>query len=174
MFSEIILECKEHSFMCTLTTEMAQFLLNTPLLYSCTTNEYYLPYIRPVMYNYEMHKCRLSFLTEKNSQEAKNLAKNPNATFTTETNHPTNPFVNSGIMIETKVIFTSDIEACTNVKESLLRKYTSHLIPEIVDYYSTENDIVVYAEITKISYWKGPKFEQFVCKGRVNKSKPKK
>ena len=77
-------------------------------------------------------------------------------------------------MIETRAVFPSDTEVGAMVKESLLRKYTSHLIPEIVDYYSTESDIVVYAEIIRISYWKGPKFEKFVCKSRLKRNKNKK
>ena len=166
MVVEIILECKEHNYMCTLTTEIAQFLLNTPLLYSCTINEKNIPFIRPIMYNYEMDKCLFSFLCEKTSQEANNLKKNPFISFTTETNHPTDPFENSGIMIQAKTYFSEDEEERKNVNRNLLRKYSSHLIPEIVDYYSTENDLVVKAEIVKISYWKGPQFEQFICKSR--------
>jgi uncharacterized protein YhbP (UPF0306 family) len=122
------------------------------------------------MYNYEMDKCRFTFLTEKNSEEAKNLEINPKITLSTETNHPTNPFVNSGIMIQAITKITSKEEDKEAVKQSLLRKYSSHLIPEMVDFYSNENDVVVNADITKISYWKGPKFEQFVCKGRMKKS----
>jgi nitroimidazol reductase NimA-like FMN-containing flavoprotein (pyridoxamine 5'-phosphate oxidase superfamily) len=166
MVVEIVLECKDHSFMCNLSSEIAQFLLNTPLLYSCTVNEYNLPYIRPIMYSYEMDKCRFLFLSEINSQEAKNLQRNRNISFTTETNHPTNPFANSGIMIQGKTTLSSSEEDRTYVKRSLLRKYSSHLMPEIVDFYSTETDVVVSAKIHKISYWRGPKFEQFVCKAR--------
>ncbi|OLS20610.1 MAG: hypothetical protein HeimC3_39920 [Candidatus Heimdallarchaeota archaeon LC_3] len=166
MVVEVVLECKGHNYMCILQKDVAQFLLNTPLFYSCTVNEDKLPFIRPIMYNYEMDKCIFSFLSEKNSQEAKNLQRNPNISFTTETNHPTNPFINSGIMVQAKTQLSENEEDRKSVKRNLLRKYSSHLIPEIVDYYSTENDLVVTAEILTISYWKGPKFKQFVCKLR--------
>lgn len=167
MVVEIALYCAEHNMSCNLAKEMALFLLNTPIVYSCTVNKLGLPFIRPIMFNYEMENCLFSFLTEKNSQEAKNLRNNNNISFTTESNSPTNPFENSGVMITAYGEISSDEEELKLVRHNLLKKYSSHLAPEIVDYYSTDNDIVVKGFIKKISYWKGPKFKQFECKGRI-------
>ncbi|MHA2365725.1 MAG: hypothetical protein ACXAC7_17335 [Candidatus Hodarchaeales archaeon] len=168
IIKRVELFCGESDYTCMIPIEMIKFLLNTNLIYCCTITSKGMPHITPVMFHYEMNHCILTFLIGRKSIKAKNLKLNPFLSFTTDITHLTDPFLNTGIMVNTIAQLSESQRVITECLERLRRKYSSHLVPELVETYSTQFDICVRAKILKIVYWKGPYFKRFVCKGRKN------
>jgi nitroimidazol reductase NimA-like FMN-containing flavoprotein (pyridoxamine 5'-phosphate oxidase superfamily) len=125
-----------------------------------------MPHITPVMYYFEMNRCLIFFLTDKNSIKARNLRKNPFVSFTVDITYTTNPLQNTGIMVNAFAELSKSKEDIIECLERLRRRYSSHMIPELVETYASSNDLCVKAAIIKIVYWKGPFFQRFECPTR--------
>ena len=63
--------------MCLIPREITQLLLNSMVFYSRTLDESGNPYIRQIIFIFEMDKCVISFLSKKDSPEEKNLIRSP-------------------------------------------------------------------------------------------------
>ncbi|MFW9779836.1 MAG: pyridoxamine 5'-phosphate oxidase family protein [Candidatus Heimdallarchaeota archaeon] len=161
----ITIECSDNKHFCDISRDNLGFLINSRLLYCCTLSRG-MPHITPIMYYYEMNECSLSFLIGKTSVKARNLRKNPFVSLTTDTTHPSNPLENSGIMITAVTELSDSWEDISECLERLRRRYSSHLIPMLVETFASTNDLYVKAEIIRIVHWKGPFFERFECPTR--------
>lgn len=126
-----------------------------------------MPHITPIMYIYELDRCLLSFLVEKKSVKARNIILNPFISFTTDISHQTDPLQNTGIMASALAEVFDSKEEIANSYERLRRRYSSHLVPELVEKFAINSDLLVRAAIFKIVHWKGPFFKRFVCQPRM-------
>lgn len=161
------IDCDDFGSRCHISNDILRFLLDRILLYCCTLTTIGMPHITPVMYNYEMNRCLISFLIQKNSVKARNLKRNPYVSFTADSTHKTDPLMNSGIMINAVATFSDTTDEIKEVFQRLQKRYSSHMIPELVGTYTLKSDLLVRASIFKIVYWKGPFFQRFICKKRT-------
>jgi nitroimidazol reductase NimA-like FMN-containing flavoprotein (pyridoxamine 5'-phosphate oxidase superfamily) len=159
--------CGEFGSQCRIPNEMLKFLLDRSILYCSTLTLERMPHITPIMYTYEIDRCLLSFLIEKKSVKARNLRKNPFVSFTADISHQTDPLQNTGIMVNAIAeLFDSEDEIADSY-ERIRRRYSSHLVPELVEKYAFNSDLLIRAAIFKIVHWRGPFFTRFVCKSRM-------
>lgn len=159
------IDCDDSTHQCVISTASLKLLLDRTLLYCCTlTNG--IPHITPVMYYFEMNRCLISFLTDKNSVKARNIRKNPFISFTVDITYSHLPLQNTGIMILAFGELSNSMEDIDECLERLRRRYSSHLMPELVDKYASKDDLCVKAAIIKVVYWKGPFFQRFECPTR--------
>ncbi|MFX1514614.1 MAG: pyridoxamine 5'-phosphate oxidase family protein [Promethearchaeota archaeon] len=164
--------CSKTKIVCNIRKVFSQFLLEATFMYVCTLTKKNMPHITPVLYFYEKEWCVLNFLVNKHSIKAKNLRMNPYVSLTTDETHPTNPFLNTGIMLEAVAQLS---ESYTDVQECLVNlrsKYRSQLKTELVETFATENEMCVKAYLLKGVYWKGPFFQNFICVARRSPDDP--
>ncbi len=161
--------CGEFGTQCEIPNEMLKFLLDRRIFYCCTLTTERTPHITPIMYMYEMERCLLTFLIEKSSAKARNLRKNPFVSFTADISHQTDPLQNTGVMVSAFAELSDSKDEIADSYERIRRRYSSHLVPELVEKYAINSDLLIKAAIFKIVHWKGPYFKRFLCEPRMKK-----
>ncbi|MFX0085840.1 MAG: hypothetical protein ACFFAU_09205 [Candidatus Hodarchaeota archaeon] len=163
------IECELNGHTCILPNYIAQFLVNAPLMY-CNTIDYYgNPRIQPFIFINEPRKCNLSFLVKKKSMIAKSIQRNPNIALSTDKTHPTDPSLNSGIMIEAvsqKIISQEGVAECFDF---LQKKYSLDVVSKILGIDVLLSYIKIRVFPLKIVFWKGPFFRRFICNQKDRK-----
>lgn len=168
IFDNIDRNCFYKDQICLMPKEITQLLLNSTVFYSRTLDESGNPYIRQIIFIYELDKCVISFLTKKDSPEEKNLSKNPFFPLTTQIGSEPMLKNDFGLRIKAKADILDIKEEIIKIARNLLRKYSSHLVkPEVVELYYSDNDVVINAQILEIYQWNGSLTKNIICEHRI-------
>ncbi|MFX1535449.1 MAG: pyridoxamine 5'-phosphate oxidase family protein [Promethearchaeota archaeon] len=148
---------------CQIPELYLNFLINARYLYCCTLDRHHFPHIVPLAFTFDIDKSLVLCVTDRHSTKVRNMLQIPYVSFTTDKVHPKNPFLNSGIMIETFVELKEDENQIADVMARLQTKYSSLDEPSVHSTYEPSSEILIVAHPLKIVYWKGPFFRRFRC-----------
>ncbi len=146
--------------------ERMHCLLTQSLIgYLCTADSKNQPHITPIFVIYNPETQKIYFQTSRTSKKVKDIRANSNVSLTLDNRDPINPFKNEGVQVMgkaeimemglTKAIFEEghfpeDVKITLDIFRSRFAKVLSK--------EKSAEKVVVKINISRMVYWRGPKF----------------